>query len=49
MIILGVGVLSAAAGPISINVLVGVTARDNLGLTGREAGLLLLAGSVWPC
>ena len=46
MIILGVGVLSAAAGPISINVLVGVTARDNLGLTGREAGLLLLAGSV---
>ena len=46
MIILGVGVLSAAAGPISINVLVGVTARDNLGLTGREAGILLLAGSV---
>jgi MFS family permease len=46
MIILGVGVLSAAAGPISINVLVGVTARDNLGLTGRDAGILLLAGSV---
>jgi len=46
MIILGVGVLSAAAGPLSINVLVGVTARDNLGLTGREAGILLLAGSI---
>jgi ACDE family multidrug resistance protein len=46
MIILGVGVLAAAAGPIGINVLVGVTARDDLGLTGGEAGLVLLAGPV---
>ena len=46
MIILGVGVMAAAAGPIGINVLVGVTARDDLDLTGREAGVLLLAGPV---
>jgi ACDE family multidrug resistance protein len=46
MVILGVGVMAAAAGPIGINVLVGVTARDDLGLTGRQAGLVLLAGPV---
>jgi MFS family permease len=46
MIILGVGVMAAAAGPIGINVLVGVTARDDLDLTGRQAGLLLLGGPV---
>lgn len=46
MIILGVGVLAAAAGPIGINVLVGVTARDDLGLTGGQAGLVLLVGPV---
>jgi MFS family permease len=46
MIVLGVGVMAAAAGPIGINVLVGVTARDDLDLSGRQAGLLLLGGPV---
>lgn len=46
MVILGVGVMAAAAGPIGINVLVGITARDDLGLTGGQAGLVLLAGPV---
>lgn len=46
MIVLGVGVMAAAAGPIGVNVLVGVTARDNLDLTGAQAGLLLLGGPV---
>lgn len=44
MVILGVGVMAAAAGPIGINVLVGVTARDDLDLSGGQAGLLLLGG-----
>ncbi len=44
MIILGVGVMAAAAGPIGINVLIGITARDDLDLTGGQAGLVLLAG-----
>lgn len=46
MILFGVGVGLAAAGPIGINVLVGVTARDDLGLSGRSAGLLLLGGPI---
>jgi MFS family permease len=46
MIVLGIGVMAAAAGPIGINVLVGVTARDDLGLTGGQAGLLLLGGPI---
>jgi MFS family permease len=44
MITLGVGVFAAAAGPIGISVLVGVAARDELGLSGSTAGLLLLGG-----
>lgn len=44
MLTLGVGVFAAAAGPIGIAVLVGVAARDELGLSGSSAGLLLLAG-----
>lgn len=46
MVVLGIGVMAAAAGPIGINVLVGVTARDDLDLTGGQAGLVLLAGPV---
>ena len=44
MLIFGGGVLFAAAGPIGIAVLVGVAARDELGLSGGEAGLLLICG-----
>ena len=44
MIVLGTGVFAAAAGPIGIAVLVGVAARDELGLTGSTTGLLLLGG-----
>jgi MFS family permease len=44
MLIFGGGVFFAAAGPIGIAVLVGVAARDELGLSGGEAGLLLLCG-----
>lgn len=44
MLIFGFGVLAAAAGPIGVSVLVGVAARDELGLSGTSAGLLLLVG-----
>jgi MFS family permease len=44
MLIFGAGVFFAAAGPIGIGVLVGVAARDELGLSGGEAGLLLICG-----
>jgi ACDE family multidrug resistance protein len=44
MLIFGGGVFFAAAGPIGIAVLVGVAARDELGLSGGEAGLLLICG-----
>ena len=44
MLIFGGGVFFAAAGPIGIAVLVGVAARDELGLSGGGAGLLLICG-----
>jgi MFS family permease len=44
MLIFGCGVFFAAAGPIGIAVLVGVAARDELGLSGGQAGRLLLCG-----
>jgi len=44
MLVFGGGVFFAAAGPIGIAVLVGVTARDELHLSGGAAGLLLLCG-----
>ena len=46
LVVLGLGVMAAAAGPIGINVLVGVTARDDLDLSGQQAGFLLLGGPV---
>lgn len=46
IIVLGIGFLFAAAGPIGISVLVGVAARDVLDLTGSEAGAVLFAGAV---
>lgn len=45
MVLLGVGAFTAAAGPIGASVLVGVAARDELDLTGGEAGTILLLGS----
>lgn len=44
-LLLGATALLAAAGPLGAAVLVGVTARDTFGLTGGQAGLLLLVGA----
>ena len=41
---LGVAAFAAAAGPIGNGVLIGVVARDELDLTGLQAGLVLLGG-----
>lgn len=46
MVALGVGFLLAAAGPVGVAVLVGVVARDELGLSGSAAGLILFAGAM---
>ena len=46
MLLLGFGAFAAATGPIGAAFLVGVAARDELGLTGGEAGLLLLVGNL---
>ena len=43
---LGVAFFFAAAGPIGINVLVGVIARDVLDLSGSVTGIVLFAGGV---
>ena len=45
MVLLGVVAFTAAAGPIGASVLVGVAARDELDLSGGEAGVILLLGS----
>ena len=44
MLSLGMAAFTAAAGPIGNGVLIGVVARDELELTGLEAGLVLLCG-----
>jgi len=44
MLSLGMAAFTAAAGPIGSGVLIGVVARDELDLTGLEAGLVLLSG-----
>lgn len=44
MLILGFGAMAGAAGPLGISILVAVAARDELGLSGTRAGLLLIAG-----
>lgn len=44
MISLGVATFAAAAGPIGSGVLIGVVARDELGLSGSGAGVILLVG-----
>lgn len=41
----GTAVMFAAAGPLGANVLVGIKARDELGVSGSTAGALLLTGS----
>lgn len=46
MVTFGVGVFAAAAGPIGVNVLVAVVARDELDLSGTATGIVLLAGPV---
>lgn len=44
MLSLGAAAFFAAAGPIGNGVLIGVVARDDLDLSGSQAGLVLLAG-----
>lgn len=44
ILLLGAAAFSAAAGPIGIGVVVGLRARDELGLSGSVAGLVLMAG-----
>lgn len=46
MVTLGIGALFGAAGPMGVQVLVGVAARDELGLSGAAAGAVLLVGSL---
>ena len=46
MTTLGFGFLLGAAGPIGVGVLVGVAARDELGLTGTATGLILFGGAM---
>ncbi|HCB34053.1 MAG TPA: hypothetical protein DEP69_02445, partial [Acidimicrobiaceae bacterium] len=44
-LLLGLVALAAAAGPLNATLLVALTARDELGISGGAAGLLLLAGA----
>jgi MFS family permease len=43
---IGFATLAAALGPMGISVLVAVAARDNFGVSGSKAGVILLAGAV---
>lgn len=45
MLTLGAGALAGAAGPLGISVLVGVATRDELDLSGFQAGLVLLSSA----
>lgn len=46
MVTLGFAAFTAATGPIGVAVIVGVAARDELDLSGGQAGALLLSGSL---
>ncbi len=46
MLLLGLAAFTAALGPIGAAVLVGIKARDQVGLGPTETGLLLLAGGI---
>jgi MFS family permease len=46
MVMLGFAAFTAATGPIGVAVIVGVAARDELDLSGGQAGALLLSGSL---
>lgn len=46
MLLLGIAAFAAAAGPIGISVVVGVVARDELGVSGTAAGAILVAGAL---
>lgn len=46
VLLIGLAAFFAAAGPYGGNVLVGIKARDILGLTATQAGLLILGGSL---
>ena len=46
MLLLGGAAFAAAAGPIGISVVVGVVARDELGVSGTAAGAILVTGAL---
>jgi len=46
MVKLGVAVMFVAAGPVGVSVLIGIKARDELGISGSATGTLLLTGSL---
>jgi MFS family permease len=46
MLLLGAAAFAAAAGPIGISVVVGVVARDELGVSGTAAGAILVTGAL---
>lgn len=46
MLALGAAAFAAAAGPIGISVVVGVVARDELGVSGTAAGAILVSGAL---
>jgi MFS family permease len=46
MLLLGTAAFAAAAGPIGISVVVGVVARDELGVSGTAAGAILVTGAL---
>ena len=43
---IGFATLAAASGPMGINILVAVAARDNFNVSGSAAGLILLVGAI---
>jgi len=47
-LMLGTAVFIASAGPLGTIVIVGIAARDDLGLSGTATGLVLLGGSAMP-
>jgi len=46
MVKLGVAVMFVAAGPVGASVLIGIKARDELGISGSATGTLLVTGSL---
>ena len=46
MLALGLMALATSAGPAGVGVLVAIVARDNIGMSGSAAGLVLISGTL---